>query len=121
MPTSSLCLHAHSCPLATSSTGASPYYTSGIAACPAYIFFLPRSIAEMRHVYLWLGLLVLPIIVSPAMKHLWLGPVSGNANFMFNQQLLFALAGGSLTAEFVAAGLRLQRRERAALKGKSQA
>ena len=78
------------------------------------------SPAEMRGAYLWLGILTMTVTVSPIMKHTWLGPLSGNANFLFNQQLMFTVAAGSLVAEFVAAALRLERRGRGNPPGQNQ-
>lgn len=66
----------------------------------------------MRGVPQLLGLLALPVVSAPLMKHVWLVHLSGNANFLFNQQLIFALAAGYLSVEFVAAALRVRRREK---------
>jgi hypothetical protein len=74
----------------------------------------PNEVAEMRGLFLPLGLQTFALAVSPAMKYLWLSEGSGNANFMLNQHLLFTVASGALVAEFVAASLRLRRRTRAA-------
>jgi uncharacterized iron-regulated membrane protein len=62
------------------------------------------------------------VAVSPLMKAQWLAPPhSGNANLLFNTQLLFAVGCGSLVAEFVAGALRLERRGRAARKAAAAA
>ena len=74
----------------------------------------PNEVAEMRGLFLPLGLQTFALAVSPAMKYLWLSEGSGNANFMLNQHLLFTVASGALVAEFVAASLRLRRRARVA-------
>lgn len=87
--------------------------------CISLALLAQDVVREMRGCYLWLGLLALPVAVSPLMKLVWLRHLSGNANFLFNQQLIFTVAGGSLVAEFVAAALRLERRDRASAKAKA--
>ena len=72
----------------------------------------PAVAADVRNVKLWLGLLAFCVGVSPTMKHIWLHTASGNANFLFNQQLLFALCTGSVTAEYTAAALRVTKAAR---------
>lgn len=69
----------------------------------------PNEVAQMRAPYFWFWLQFFSLAVSPAMKSFWLNEGYGNANFMFNQHLIFALAGGALTADFVAGSFRLQR------------
>lgn len=76
----------------------------------------PDVIAEMRGVLFWMGLQAFSLAVSPLMKRLWLVDRIGNANFMFNQHLIFTLASGALVAEFVAAALRVERKRGAAFK-----
>jgi len=78
----------------------------------ALVLACPNEAAEMRG-FLPLALHCFSLAVSPAMKWLWLGAGSGNANFMLNQHLLFAVSSGALVAEFVLASLRLRRRARA--------
>ena len=65
----------------------------------------------MKSCKLWIGLLAFCVAISPVMKYIWIHAISGNANFLFNQQLIFALSAGSLTAEFVAAGVRVMKRD----------
>ena len=78
----------------------------------ALVLACPNEAAEMRGGFLPLGLHAFSLAVSPAMKWLWLGAQSGNANFMLNQHLLFAVSSGALVAEFVLAALRVRRRAR---------
>ncbi len=74
--------------------------------------------AEMSGPFLWLGLSHFALAVGPIMKGLWLGASGiGNANFLFNQTVVFALSCGCLVAEYLAAALRLRRRERRRAKG----
>ncbi len=78
----------------------------------------PDVVAEMSAPLLWLGLSHFALAVAPLMKALWLGEGGeGNANFLFNQSVLFALSVGCLVADFLAAALRLRRRERRLAKG----
>ena len=79
----------------------------------ALVLACPNEAAEMRGGFLPLGLHAFSLAVSPAMKWLWLSAGSGNANFMLNQHLIFAVSSGALVAEFVLASLRLRRRARA--------
>ena len=66
----------------------------------------------MRGCALWLGLLVVCVGAAPALRREWLQPPYGNANLLFNMQLVFALAAGSLVAEFASAAQRQARRAR---------
>jgi hypothetical protein len=82
----------------------------------ALLLTCPDVVRAMRGNFMWwVGLHAFAAGVSPGMKALWLGGnAAGNANFMFNQHLLFAFAAGTLLAEFAAAALRVERQRKAA-------
>ena len=75
----------------------------------------PTIIHDMKNVSFWFGMQYFGLIASYFMKNLWLtasGIRGGNANFMFNQHLIFNLCSGALIAEFTATILRLYRQQR---------
>ncbi len=65
--------------------------------------------------FFWCAMQYFAIFVSIVLKALWLYPgYSGNANFLFNQHLIFLLSSGSLVAQFAASALRLERAKKTA-------
>jgi hypothetical protein len=75
----------------------------------ALILSCRSEVEQMRAPYFWFWLQFFSLAVSPAMKSFWFNEGYGNANFMFNQHLIFTLAGGAIIADFVAGSFRLQR------------
>lgn len=75
----------------------------------ALILSCPNEVEQMRAPYFWFWLQFFSLAVSPAMKSFWFTEGYGNANFLFNQHLIFTLAGGAIIADFVAGTFRLSR------------
>lgn len=72
----------------------------------------PTVIHEMKNTTFWFGMHYFSYFASFFMKNLWLSNGNirgGNANFMFNQHLIFNLCNGALIAEYTGAILRLYR------------
>jgi hypothetical protein len=74
--------------------------------------------ADMRTgSFVWCCLILLALLGSPAMRSLWLDShFAGNANLLFNLQLVLIVAAGSLVADYTASQLSVFRRMRALAK-----
>ena len=80
--------------------------------CMSLALTLNGAVREMRDCTIVLGVLAVVLAVAPTIKSAWIVAPYGNANLLFNLQLVFALCGGLLTAEFAAGALRAVRAER---------